>query len=219
MATLDREVETPRRKLTGIDFEKLVIYSMDRAKAEGRCDAGKYGVQASFQNGQWQPIGSLPDFEGAIPGGRQFVFDAKVCSSSSLDLHSSKVTARQLSHMLKRSQMGVPCFLLVHFSERVLKTRTDPAWTCALPVHPEQPLWSRWLDGGQKGINRKEAELYGCRVRWVIGAGCHKSCPDVLQAVYAVAEKIDPDRPEEPEAESGKGGGWMDEITRPRAAV
>lgn len=137
----------------------------------------------------FRPIQSLPDFEGVLaPSGRQFLFDAKVCSAASMDLHSSHVAERQLDHLRKRAAFGAIAFLLIHFPERTLKAGTQAAVTWAFPVC-DNPFWQAFDRGEEKRISRADCEEYGVLVPWNRLPGGRTDRPDVLAAVLALAEQ------------------------------
>lgn len=154
---------------------------------------GRYGVQVSYmkdETGQMKLIAlaSLPDFEGIMPGGRQVVFDCKVCNQASFPLDTeSKSKSRQLSHLLKRGKFGAVAFYLVHFPERVLKTRTDPEETYAFPVHPDHPFWEAFERGEKKRITREDCLEYAVPVEWNVLPGGTKPRPDIVLAVMCLA--------------------------------
>jgi len=140
---------------------------------------------AALSMDHWQPMESLPDFEGVIgSNGRQFVFDAKVCNAASFPLDKeSKSQSRQLAHMLKRSKFGVTCFYLIHFPERVLATRTDPEVTYAFPIHAKHPFWQGFLRNENKRITREDCAEYAVPVEWNVLPGGNKPRPDIVLAV------------------------------------
>lgn len=131
----------------------------------------------------WQPMQSLPDFEGILMGGLQFCFDAKVCSQASFPLGESTMKERQLKHLKKRAKFGGVCFFLIHFNERKLATKHSPARTIAFPVRPDHPFWEMHERGEVKRISEQDAELYGFNVEWNVASGKRKSSPDILAAI------------------------------------
>lgn len=138
----------------------------------------------STSNGMvWQPMQSLPDFEGVLTGGQQFIFDAKVCSQASFPLAESTMKERQLKHLKKRGRFGAICFFLIHFNARQLQTKSTIARTIAFPVRPNHPFWEAFDRGEVKRITEQDADLYGIRVEWNIAAGKRKSSPDLLAAI------------------------------------
>lgn len=142
-----------------------------------------------FGNGEqsngmvWQPMQSLPDFEGVLMGGQQFCFDAKVCSQASFPLAESTMKERQLKHLKKRARFGAVCFFLIHFNARQLTTKNTIARTIAFPVKPDHPFWEMYERGEVKRINEQDAELYGIRVEWNVAAGKRKLSPDIFTAI------------------------------------
>lgn len=131
----------------------------------------------------WQPMQSLPDFEGILMGGIQFCFDAKVCSQASFALAESTMKERQLKHLKKRARFGAVCFFLIHFNARQLATKSTIARTIAFPVRPDYPFWEMHERGEVKRISEQDAELYGIRVEWNVAAGKRKASPDLITAI------------------------------------
>lgn len=181
-------------KINGKEFERRILYQLDVHVKGLACHAGRYGVQGVFTKdsatGQlnWRPIQSLPDFEGVLPPfGRQFVFDAKVCSGASFPLRDDKFEKRQKKHLYSRSRMGCITFLLIHFQERELKKGTQESLTVAFPVFPEHSFWMRVDSGEEKRISRSDAEIYGVPVEWTDGPG--RPRPLILEAVMRLAER------------------------------
>lgn len=175
--------------MKGKELEKLCIYRMEHEEARGRATMSRYGVQASMVDEKWIPIQSLPDFEGIELGGHQFVMECKVCSAASFPLDSDKFKDRQLRHMLKRSAFGAVSFLLLHFKERELKTKSEPARTIAFPVDPEHPFWLQFSRGEVKRITKLDAEQYGEAVHWTVLPRCRKESPDILDAIDRIRSR------------------------------
>lgn len=196
------------------DFEKICLERMELEEADGNGTMGRYGVMSSFfadkESGvlTWQPVQSLPDFEGVLPPrGRQFVTDAKYESSASVCLHSSHFTERQLRHLYRRSDFGAICFLLIHFAERQLKTRDDPPETWAFPVWRSHPFWIAFDAQQVSSISRSTAAKFGVAVPWNCMEGGRKPRPDVLAGVEGIAELFDGRVPAGGSAaETGQGG-------------
>lgn len=179
--------------LTGKEFEEICLF---RAKAEEECKTltmSRYGVQASFREGDWLPVPSYPDFEGVTAGGRQFIFDAKVCSGPSFKLdHGSSLFRLQMRHLLRRSAFSVTTFLLVHFNRRVLKTKEEPEITVALPVTKDGSIWEEYDRGERHAVTRTDAVRYGIVVPWNLYSERAKTpSPDLLYAVKALRGVID----------------------------
>lgn len=181
----------------GRDFENVILQRLTHESDRKNCHAGRYGVQVAIvgkeRDGRpkYQPMRSLPDFEGTLPGGRQFIFDAKVCSASKFDLQDYRLNdevrgskCRQLRHLLQRSSFGVVAFFLIHWNSRELKTKSEPAETFAFPVRRECPFWRAFLMGEIKAIRRADCHELGARVRWNrLSRSERKVRPDVLAAV------------------------------------
>jgi hypothetical protein len=187
-------------QLKGSEFEQLLKEAAAKEEKAGSLTMDHYGVTLSVQNGVTMGIQSKPDFEGVLAGGRQFVFEAKVCSGASFPMTKDKIKPRQISHMLKRSRFGVPCFLLIHFTARNLVKSSTPATTIAIPVSDADPRWQRFVDAyatmkrekankvdPQGSISRDEAQDMGQLVPWTIPKGCRKALPDLLSFLWPEA--------------------------------
>lgn len=178
----------------GRAFEQLVL---ERLRSSRECDAGRYGVQTTVigSNNDGTPrlvaIKSLPDIEGVFDGGRQFIFDCKVCSAASFDLTKYRLTdeqkgskSRQLSHMLSRAGHGAVCFFLIHWNARELKTKTEGAETYAFPVRRDHQFWKDFLASETATIRRADCYEYGVKVEWDLAHERErKERPNVLQAI------------------------------------
>ncbi len=180
---------TPKEQLTGKDFEVFVKQRCDQLRAMRLASIGRYGVQAARRADQWVILSSLPDFEGVMNNGVQAIFDAKVCSGSSMSLkeyhrQTNGARSRQLSHMIERSAYGVRCFFLMHWNARELRTRMEPAITYAFPIHHDHRFWQEFEAGEIKSIRRFDCESYGQEIAWtLIGEKERRYRPDVLSAV------------------------------------
>lgn len=159
-------------------------------------------LREAFRIGQastdrWQPVSSLPDFEGVVaPSGRQFVFDCKVCSQASFALDEDKFKRRQLRHLLTRSKFGAITFLLLHFNPRELAKGVQPAETWAFPVYAEHPLWQAFDRAETKRITRADCAEYAAPCHWNTLPGGRSERPDVLGAVLQLASLPRPVEPE-----------------------
>jgi len=169
--------------LTAKAFEHLLM------AGAARCPLlcmGRYGVQVSLIAGEWRPVPSLPDFEGILRGGRQFLIEAKVCCGASFEVRADKIKPRQVRHLLARSALGALCHVVIHFNARKLITREDPAETWALPVNDALPVWRAFLEEGRtSSISRGEAARLGTRVAWTSPKGCRKPLPDLAALLGA----------------------------------
>lgn len=181
------------------DFEAICLERMKLEEERGEATMSRYGVTSSFfpdkETGAltWQPVQSLPDFEGLVaePRGRQFVTDAKYTANSSVELRASHFPERQLGHMYRRSRFGAVCFLLIHFAARELKTCSYEAETWAFPVWPDHPFWIAFEAGQVSSINRSTAATFGVPVPWNRIDGGRKPRPDVLAGVIGIMELFD----------------------------
>lgn len=174
----------PEDRLTGKQFEELLLFRAKRLEERGALTMGRYGVQATRfgkpgEAQEWHPIASLPDFEGVLPGGRQFIIEAKSFSAATFPINQ-KMEDRQLSHMLERSDFNVLCFLVVHFNARQLTNSEQPAVTYAMPVKRRHEFWKAFDRGERKGINRSDCELYAIEIPWnLYSARAKKMTPDI----------------------------------------
>ena len=170
-------------KLTGKQLEDHCVKYFAHAERKGLLTAGRYGVQATFIDDKWQPLKSYPDFEGILaPDGRQFIIEAKVCSSASFPLHDEFFKKRQLAHLLRRSKMRAICLLLIHFNERELKTKTVLARTVAFPVR-ENGFWLGVESGETRSINHDDCDAYATNVPWILWPRAKIARPDLGRAL------------------------------------
>lgn len=175
------------------EFEELLLEAARRQAKDGMLTMSRYGVQVALISGDWQPVPSLPDFEGVVAGGRQFICEAKVVSQPSFRMRKEFLKPRQVSHMLERSRFGVPCFLVVHFNERIGKTFHDAAETIALPVDDSWSIWPDYLAGEPVSpISRDMARRHGTKLDWTAPGKAKKPLPD-LAALLGVVSPQAPD--------------------------
>ncbi len=198
--------------MNGKEFENIVLDRLRKDRERGLCSVGRYGVQASLRQDYkvrdcphcgkqhmppdktfvWQPQDSYPDIEGVLPPlGRQFVFEAKVCGEASFGLQDSHFSERQLLHLLERDEFGAICFVLIHFTERRLKARTDPPETWAFPISKRHQFWQAVDRLEIKRITREAAREYGVAVEWNTVPGGRTERPDVLNAIHDLAKLKD----------------------------
>lgn len=186
-------VDTPAQ-LKGKELEALCLVDAKWREARGDYTMGRYGVQVAFRkvNGKLENtvLSSLPDFEGLLPSGQQFIFDCKVCSSASFGLYSMVAfRERQLSHLMKRAEFGGITFLLLHFNQRSLKARVEPATTYAFPTWSGHTFWEQFNAGELRSISRLHCDEYGVVVKWRKPSGCRKERPDLLTAILELSER------------------------------
>ena len=79
----------------------------------------RYGTMSTMVDGEWRPVPSLPDFEGVRHDGSQFIIEAKVCTQPAFRMNVDKIKHKQVKHMLDRSDFNVPCYVAIHFNERM----------------------------------------------------------------------------------------------------
>ncbi|MBL8815230.1 MAG: Holliday junction resolvase RecU [Planctomyces sp.] len=175
-------------QLKGKDLERLVVELSSEYKRRKLAHITRCGVQAVRMKEDWQVIQSLPDFEGLLRDGRQLIFDCKVCSQASFDLtkyrsETKGARARQLRHLLDRSEFGAICFFLLHWNQRTGKTFTQEAATFVFPVIEGSDFWESFRSGETRNINRKDCETYGDRVRWQSSERGRKERPDFVATI------------------------------------
>ena len=183
-------------KLGAKEFEALILERFAREERQGVLTGGRYGVSVvpipGKKRGQpeWTPISSLPDFEGVFLGGQQFVVEAKVTSGASFAIHDDKFKARQLRHLLRRSRFGVVSALVIHFNQRVLKTRTDEAATWLFPVSDRLACWQEQEGGDWKTLTRDDCAVYGVPVEWNRSKRETKDRPDLHAAMVQMRQEF-----------------------------
>lgn len=190
MAVAKLDACYPPTKLggNGKDLEDLLLSEAQRLEKLSILTMGRYGVKASLVDHEWRPISSLPDFEGVMHTGNQFVIEAKVGSGVSLPMDRDHVKFQQIRHMITRCKFNVECFLLVHFNSRLGATFYDHPFTVALPVSTaDRGGWEVWekyaanKNSKQKfpAITRAFALEIGKVVRWHIPARAKILRPDL----------------------------------------
>lgn len=138
---------------------------------------------------EWTPVASLPDFEGLLMNGPQFVIEnKKVASRKSLQLNEDKFKKRQLAHLFKRDKFGAISMLLVHFNPRPLKAGPTDSETFAFPVSATHPFWIINQRGGNQSLTPEDAALFGFRVPWGTKYRSRTVRPLILETVQAIRE-------------------------------
>ena len=175
--------------LKGKEFEALILFRAQRLEEQGVLTLGRYGTQVVMMNDdagvpRWQPIPSLPDFDGCIKGGRQIIIEAKVCSQASYPIyHTGKSRPKQIEHMLNRAKFGALCFILLHFNPRELKTKSEPAATYAIPVLDDH-FWRMYEAGEIRSLTREDAMLNGNEIPWnLYSTRASKLTPDISKLI------------------------------------
>jgi len=152
--------------ITSKELEKLLLWrSTTYDEPRGLYMLNRYGVMAVYINNVWTPTPSYPDFD-LIINGQQYVFDVKVCSQSAWALtgNTSKSLKHQYEFMKRKARVGARCFILLHFNEKQLKTKTHDSLTIILPI--PSPLWQQYETMELKSISRETASVYGYPVQW-----------------------------------------------------
>lgn len=165
---------------TGKDnFEDLLLQAAKRMK--DRLTMSRYGVTCIRRGpGDVMAIPSKPDFEGVFAGSSQFIIEAKVESGASFSLGAEAFKELQYNHMAERARYGVPCFLVIHYNYRKLNKTEDPAFTVALPVHPELQMWRDYESKELKRIPREMALALGTIIPWTMPKGTRKPLPHFI---------------------------------------
>jgi len=169
--------------LGGKDFESLIRIEGDRLHKRRLAMLTRYGTQTVYPSGEPRQIKSLPDFELTLPDSRQVVFDAKVESGPSFSMSKYREGGskhHQLRYMLEKSDYLVPCGFLIHFNQRNLKTRPEPAATIWVPVSMDVPFWGQFAAGETSTLRRSVAAEIGQAVEWAVPNRCRAVRPDLL---------------------------------------
>lgn len=181
----------------GRNFEQVLMDATKRLENSGVATMGRYPVASVMMKGSKFPmqVSSLPDFEGVLASGKQFIWEAKVCTQPSFRIVKDKIKHKQVRHMLLRSQFGVLCHLVIHFNERLGKTFYDPAFTVAIPVKPVSmggwPIWEQFSEASKKdkakefaSITREMARDMGVVMPWAIPGRCKNPYPDLEKILH-----------------------------------
>lgn len=110
-------------------------------------------------------------------------FDCKKVAGPSMPLKESNFHKKQKKQLFSHASAGACCFLLLHFNRRVLATKSDPARTWAIPIHPDHPFWMDYLRGHHGMLSRGAAESIGVSVKWDTVGAQRTPRPDILTAV------------------------------------
>jgi penicillin-binding protein-related factor A (putative recombinase) len=173
---------------SGKDFEELMLSEAGRLENQKLLTMNRYGVMVVNIKGEWMPVPSLPDFEGVLSTGQQFITEAKVCTQPSFRIQKDKLKHKQVAHMLNRSRFNVKCFLTVHFNERLGSTFYDAPFTVAVPVkHSKDGGWEVWEQFAAEKDKKKEfpsltrelAREIGIEIPWHIPPRCTTLRPDL----------------------------------------
>lgn len=180
--------------LKGTEFQRITKDRCAEYAEMGIAHIGEYGVQGTFFNDKWQPIQSLPDFEGVAASGMQFIFDCKVCSQSSFALapYRDNTTPkgkrfRQLKHMRTRARFSVPCFFLLHWNARVLVKSSLPPETYIFPIYDNE-FWDEFDQAKVQSITRDDCDRFGVKVEWNLIGRARTYRPDFFKPVQARIE-------------------------------
>lgn len=159
-------------KLTGKEFEALILHRGKSLKNDGVLSLKRNGVKSSRRaNGEVVTQQSYPDFTGTIaPTGRRLELEAKVCSAASFALNTKSkgthIHSHQIEYLLEKAKFGASSYLLIHFNLKVSKRVTHEEFSVAITVHPKHELW-RGVDAGVvKSLSRSEARRIGIVLPW-----------------------------------------------------
>lgn len=209
-------------KLSGKEFEAIVKERGELEHKNGAAIWKKNGRTARMSGapgtGQMSAVPAYVDFSGTVPlqcftptgdvdaggaltfdeetVGLAIHFDCKVCSQASLSLQSDHFSNKQKRQLLDHASYGAVCFLLIHFNARELATKSDPAVTVAMPLHPDHTFWRDVLDDRIATLSRATAFEYGVVVKWDAPGRTLKERPDVLAAVHTLRAMEIPAREE-----------------------
>jgi len=182
---------TTPKKLKGTELEKEVLSAI---KSSDELTGNRYGVMTMVDaDKQLRRIKSYPDIEGVISCGIQFVIECKVCSQASLRLASrieDDKSSKQLKHLLERGDFMAITMYVIHFNERVLKTKSEPACTYAFPVHSSHEFWIRFCRGEELNINRETCEKYAYQIVWYVPPRCRRARPNIATAINRVENML-----------------------------
>lgn len=177
-------------QLKGKDFEQLLMDAAKRHEREGGITMGRYGVQGLRLKDGVVLIPSLPDFEGVLADGRQFIIEAKAVQGASLSLQGDHFRVRQYAHLVKRAEFNVRTFLLIHFAARTLTNSIQHAMTVAVPVRRDMPFWQEYEAKDSCTLHRDTAQEIGQLVPWTAPKGCKKPLPDLISFLWPEAKAI-----------------------------
>lgn len=177
------------------EWENITLEAIKLEREHKTLTGNRYGVDcrpmpSKKHRGEieWTPVSSLPDFEGVLMNGPQFVIEnKKVASRKSLPLNDDKLKKRQLAHMFDRDEFGGICFLLVHFNPRELKAGSTDSETFAFPVSKSHPFWMLWELGKVKSLTPEHCGEFGYRVPWGAKYRSRTMRPLILETVQAMA--------------------------------
>lgn len=183
----------------GRDFEETVLKRLSDEEKNGNGCYDRAGVKAAIRKRNTdgtvvaQVMKSRPDIDGVTPGGRQVVFDCKVCSGASFNMSEyredigSRQKSSQLKFMRRRSKCKAICGFLIHWNSRELKTKEEPAETFFLPVDYRMRLWRQFVDCELTTITRDHCATYGFRIPWTKGKRESNFRPDVVSCLLHLA--------------------------------
>lgn len=177
------------------EWENVTLEAIKLEREHKTLTGNRYGVDcrpmpSKKHRGEieWTPVASLPDFEGVLMNGPQFVIEnKKVASRKSLQLNDDKLKKRQLAHMFDRDEFGGVCFLLVHFNPRELKAGSTNSETFAFPVSKTHPFWIQFGLGTLNSLTPEHCVEFGFRVPWGSKYRSRTMRPLILETVQAMA--------------------------------
>lgn len=194
--TTTREVWTPPGE-SGRSFEEAILHRGKSLEKDGELVLDRYGVKASFVDGEWVAKQSYPDFCGSIaPDGQSLIIEAKTCTQASFKLggKDNKLKKHQLRFMIRRSRVGALCFLMIHFNLIVLKTKTHEEFTVAFQVSNEVLFWQDVMADKIKSISRADAKKTGIPVPWNYHSNRSNTLTPDLRALLPGYRPVAPER-------------------------
>ena len=176
--------------ITGKEFEELLVYRAVIEAEKGTYVQARCGTMAVFIDKIWTPVRSLPDFSLCLKefGGQTGVFDCKVVSGSSYPLSGGthKSFKHQYKYMREHQRFGAIAFVLMHFNPRVMKTKTEDAFTVLIPIEDKEP-WASFDTSERHAISRHDAILYGLPVEWDLAGSTTRTTlsPNLYKTILA----------------------------------
>ena len=168
------------------EWEALCLRS---CRVNGEATAARYGtVSCRLPGGEVVERKSLPDIEGVLVTGRQFVFDCKYVSGPSLNVTEFRQGGRrkrQLDHLRERSRYNAICGFAIYFAVRTLARSVQPEMLAWLPVECGD-LWDLVSNGEISRIHRDEVSRLGVEIPWVHRPRWKYPRPGILQVIRSL---------------------------------
>lgn len=187
--------------MKGKEWEEILLKRAKADQKEGRYTMGRYGVKASYnpRTRTWRPIKSLPDFEGVIPGGHQFILEAKVVSGPSFPINEEKTTVTQRIHLFSRYKWGALAAFFIYCPARELKRDPDQEeMTICLPCDPTLQCWRDLREKDDKAsLSRDELRRDGFLIPWTTPSALARTkLPSIPAALRMMLDHRGSDAPQ-----------------------